>query len=61
MNQSLEQACKEIDAHHQVFLQQRAEIVLLRIRLRIARGQYVSLKERWKMVEIVARYPHLGE
>ncbi len=48
-----------IDAQHRVYQQMQAEIVLLRILLREAKGR-ISLKDKWKVQDICEKYPQLA-
>lgn len=49
-----------IDAvDQQIRLQHQATIELLKILLRQARGEWVGLKDKWRINEIVERYPDL--
>ena len=52
---------REIDAHHAVFTRQCQETKLLRILLRLERGEFVTLADRWLAGRIVEQYPEWAD
>ena len=56
---TLEKDFAVIDANHQAYQYQNAQLIFFKILLRMARKQWVGLKDKWLLSEIVERYPDL--
>lgn len=61
MSPELESEFRVIDANHQVHQRMRAEIEILRTRLRIARGEFVPVTEMFRLYDNLERYPEFRE
>lgn len=58
---SLEQEFQVIDAQHEVYTRMKAQIEILKTRLKLARGQFVELREKWRLADYLERYPEFRE
>lgn len=59
--ESLRHEFAVIQAQHSVDSRKSAEIELLRILLRRAKGEYTNVHDTWRIRDIVEKYPEFAE
>lgn len=61
MSTTLQTEFRLIDINHQQRTEAAAEIKILKILLRKARGEKISLHDRWEITDLISRHPRLSE